>query len=778
MMNLNRTSNLAALALSAVLVPPAVPAQQYAAPNQPAYQLANSDAPGNQDPPSRVARISVVQGNVSLEPAGVDAFSQAELNYPLTAGDRVYADNSSMSELQTDGLAVRLGNGADLTLSSLTDQVAQFGLAQGSIRLRTRDLQTPDGSPASVEIDTPNGTVLVQSPGDLRVDSYPQDDTTVVTVSSGEAEITGPNLNTVLHPGQSLRLAGTNPVYTQPLRLLPPDQLDNFDAARERERQQGIAASAPYVDPGMVGVADLGQYGDWTPNPDYGAVWFPRAVPADWTPYANGHWAWVAPWGWTWIEAEPWGFAPFHYGRWAAFDGRWGWVPGPPPTIFAGQRPPRPVYSPALVAFVGGPRFSISVGFGGGPGNGVTAWFPLGPREAYQPWYHSSPAYVNRVNVTNLYTRNAVDVRNTFNNRTTNVYNTSVTNVTYVNRPAATVAVTQRDFASGRGVAQSQHLRLDPNTQRQLAQAPILPHPLVTPQEGAAAPQAPARALPPNQSRPVVETRQGFERAGQPSGPPSGQPHDSRGPSQNAPSGPPVRQGGAFNTGLQPVPQPPASQSPLPPVMVHGGPVQSPRQPVASQTPTSAQPAQQPQQGGAFRGNFPQQRDHAPVNPSLPPVTQPLATQPPVTKPPATQPPVNRPPATRPPATQPPVAQPSPVPSRAATPAAAAPNASAPQQYSLGRPIQRPPDQPRPLINRTEPQPAQPSFPAQQKAIQAADPGRPLGPQQVQNLRQGKPAGPAAQPEPAVHPPAAAIPHPGRPAPPPANPNAPPPNPK
>ena len=93
-----------------------------------------------EDPPNRVARVSVIQGNVSLEPNGVDAFSQAEINYPLTGGDRIYVDNSSLGEFQTAGLAVRLGNGADVTLSSLTDNIAQFGLAQGSIRVRTRSL--------------------------------------------------------------------------------------------------------------------------------------------------------------------------------------------------------------------------------------------------------------------------------------------------------------------------------------------------------------------------------------------------------------------------------------------------------------------------------------------------------------------------------------------------------------------------------------------------------------------------------------------------------------
>ena len=329
------------------------------------------------DPPNRVARISVIQGNVSLEPNGVDAFSQAEINYPLTSGDRVYADNNSFGELQTAGLAGRLGNGADVTLSSLTDNIAQFGLAQGSIRVRTRSLYGFNGQPGTVEVDTPNGAILVDQPGDIRVDSYPQDDTTVVTVSSGAVEVTGQNLDQQLGPNQSMRLSGSNPVYAEQVQLLPPDGLDQFDQQREYRRQR--ASSYQYVSPDMIGAADLDDYGDWQPanqdNQGYGAVWYPRGVPAGWTPYSNGHWAWVAPWGWTWVEAEPWGFAPFHYGRWANFGGRWGWVPGPPPSAFGGQI--QPMYSPALVAFVGGGGGGLS-----GVVGAIAAWFPLGPRES------------------------------------------------------------------------------------------------------------------------------------------------------------------------------------------------------------------------------------------------------------------------------------------------------------------------------------------------------------------------------------------------------------
>jgi len=646
------------------------------------------------DPPSRVARIAYAQGNVSLEPAGVDNFSAAELNYPLTAGDRIYADPSSLAELQTGGLAVRLGNGADLTLTSLTDNVAQFGLAQGSIRVRTRDLQAPDGSQAVVEIDTPNGTILVQQPGDLRVDSYPQDDTTVVTISSGQAEVSGQGFDQVIGGGQSIRLSGSNPVYAEFVGLLPPDNLDQFDSSREQERQQSIAYRNQYVDPDMIGAGDLDQYGDWQPATQFGPVWFPRGVAYDWTPYSVGHWAWVTPWGWTWVDAEPWGFAPFHYGRWNNFNGRWGWVPGPPPSVFRqpgfGGRPPRPVYSPALVAFVGGPNFSISVGFGGGSGLGVTAWFPLGPSEAYTPWYHTSPAYVNRVNVTNIYSTNVTQIHNTYINRTTNIYNTTnVTNITYVNRNVGTVAVAQKDFAAGKTIAQSQTIKLDPATRQKLAQAPILPHPLVTPTRAIAAPQAPARALPPTTARPVVETREGFQRAGAP------------------PSATPLR---------APTPQPAASGAQAP--VVRNAPVE--------------RPAQQPAQP-VNRAAFPQQRTPQVIAPAQ--TQNANAPRTPVTTPQSTmRPAINAPfKPTEPAATEKPAtAQPAPV--------------------VQGRPAPRPVDQPRALQTVTPPQPAPPTFEQQRKAIEQTDPGRPLGPKQLDNLRQGKPAGPATQPEPAAHP--------------------------
>jgi hypothetical protein len=686
------------------------------------------------DPPNRVARISLIQGNVSLEPNGVNAFSQAEINYPLTSGDRVFADNNSFAELQTAGLAVRLGNGADVTFSSLTDTIAQLGLAQGSIRVRTRSLATFNGQQGTVEVDTPNGAILVYQPGDIRVDSYPQDDTTVVTVSSGAVEVTAQNLDQQLGPNQSMRLSGSNPVYAEQVQLLPPDGLDQFDQQRELRRSRANAYQ--YVSPDMIGASDLDDYGDWRSggqdSQGYGAVWYPRQVPAGWTPYSNGHWAWVAPWGWTWVEAEPWGFAPFHYGRWANFGGRWGWVPGPPRSAFGGEI--RPVYSPALVAFVGS---GVSVAIGA-----VAAWFPLGPREVYQPWYHASPAYCNRVNVTNIYTTNVTEIHNTYINRTVNVYNTTnVTNVTYVNRNAATVVVPQHALASGQMISKMQRVQLTPQVRAQLSAAPIVPHPVVTPTAAIVAVKAPPRAVPPMQMRPVVETRQGFERAGAPGSP-------VRAPQAPVP-GSHLAQ--PVNRAEFPQQRPaqvmtPAAVAPVTPnrPMPGGAPV---RPPVAAQ-PGFQHPAQV-----------------APPVAAPPSVQRPVQVPPPAVAQPGFQRPAQvAPPAAAPPSVQRPVQVPPPAvaqpgfqrPAQVAPPAAPvrvqpAPTPAPQLAPQFQRPVPRPPDQPRPLINKAQPVPVQPPFAEQKRAMQSVDPGRPLGPQQVDNLRNGRPVGPALQRE-APHP--------------------------
>ncbi|MDP9291160.1 MAG: hypothetical protein M3O82_02215 [Verrucomicrobiota bacterium] len=74
----------------------------------------------------------------------------------------------------------------------------------------------------------------------------------------------------------------------------------------------------------------LGTDGDWIETDTYGYVWRPNVAvrnPA-WRPYTFGHWA-ETDYGWTWVSDEPFGWATYHYGRWARLRGiGWAWVPG------------------------------------------------------------------------------------------------------------------------------------------------------------------------------------------------------------------------------------------------------------------------------------------------------------------------------------------------------------------------------------------------------------------------------------------------------------------
>ncbi len=143
------------------------------------------------------------------------------------------------------------------------------------------------------------------------------------------------------------------------------------------------AVSARYVPAGTFGVDDLDHYGQWRIVDEYGPVWVPTGVPAGWAPYTTGAWMLDPFYGWTWVDTAPWGWAPYHYGRWVFVNNVWAWTPGP---VVA-----RPVYAPALVAFLGGPGVGVSVGVGGP----LVGWVALGWGEPCVPWW-GRPGFIHR----------------------------------------------------------------------------------------------------------------------------------------------------------------------------------------------------------------------------------------------------------------------------------------------------------------------------------------------------------------------------------------------
>jgi hypothetical protein len=409
------------------------------------------------DPPGSVARLGHMEGSISFQPAGESEWVQAAQNRPITTGDKLWADRDSRAEVQLGSSTINLAPNTGFSFLNLDDRTVQIQLSAGTINVRVYELDRD----TDYEIDTPNQAFLIYQPGRYRVESSENGDYTVVTIREGEGESTGNGQSYTMHQGQRVTFRGTTSLNAEVEQIADPDPFDRW--SYDRERRYEDSPSARYCSRQVVGFEDLDDYGQWGPSPDYGYVWYPRVDPA-WAPYRYGHWAWIDPWGWTWVDDASWGYAPFHYGRWVFIGSRWGWIPGP--------REVRPVYAPALVAFVGG--VGIRVGAN-------VAWFPLGPREVYVPSYHVSRGYVNRVNVTNT-TVNVTQVTNVYN--TTIVNNsTTINNVTYVNRNVhgAVTAVPPQAFASAQPVARSA-VAVDQN---QLRRGPVSARAAVPP-----APQA------------------------------------------------------------------------------------------------------------------------------------------------------------------------------------------------------------------------------------------------------------------------------------------------
>ena len=438
------------------------------------------------DPPGRVARLGYMQGSVSFQPAGESDWVQAVPNRPMTTGDKLWADQDSRAEVELGSAAIRLAANTGFSFLNLDDHTMQIQLTSGSLNISVRRLDRND----VFEVDTPNQAFSVFQPGRYRVEASGDGNYTVVSVREGEGESTGNGQTYTLHAGQRGTFSGTESLNADVVEIGGPDEFDNWAYSRDR-RHEG-SRSAQYLSHDVVGYEDLDDYGDWRDDSNYGHVWFPTRVSAGWVPYREGHWDWISPWGWTWVDDASWGYAPFHYGRWVTVGGRWGWVAGPVNVV--------PVYAPALVVFLG---FG-GIGFGGNVG-----WFPLGPREVYVPSYYVSRGYMNRVNISNT-TVNNITITNVYNTTIVNK-STNITNVTYVNKnvAGAVTAVPQHAFVNAQPVAR---VAVAVNA-REMASGPVSSRATVAPSResvlGSRANSAGHVAAPP----PAVASRQVIAKA-------------------------------------------------------------------------------------------------------------------------------------------------------------------------------------------------------------------------------------------------------------------------
>jgi hypothetical protein len=311
-------------------------------------------------------RISFIQGQAQIQPAGSKEWQVASVNVPVRTGDRFWTPEDARLELQfQNGTVLRLDYKSTLDVLSLDESAMQFHLSMGHLLFRT------SRKPAkTIQVDLPDSSLVVQDKALFRVDIAP-DGGEEFGLFQGTMQIASAGTKTNIRTGEMLSMEnGSSEV--SPLK--PADEWEQWNTDRDRQ-QKSAAASAQYLPPELNAYADdLNANGDWVNVPDYGYCWEPRAgIDVGWAPFRFGSWLWMDD-DWCWVGAESWGWAPYHYGSWFWNSNRWCWAPPMRGNIHWG---------PARVGWI------HSAGYVG--------WVPLAPGEefhrgaAFNGQFHNLP---------------------------------------------------------------------------------------------------------------------------------------------------------------------------------------------------------------------------------------------------------------------------------------------------------------------------------------------------------------------------------------------------
>ncbi len=412
-------------------------------------------------PSGRVGRISLVSGRVGFRGPGEAIWSDAEINDPIAGSVSMRTDPQARALIQIGPDTIALAESTEITVANLNDRMAEIAVSHGRI-----DLDIPQlGKGETVQIDLARGGVWLLRPGRYDINSGGGDQAPWIAAFTGSAQFVGGGDDIAIKAGDRVLLTGSGAaaITTEPASA---DEFAVWCGARAVDESR--LAAPYYVSPAMTGFAALDAAGSWKADRKYGEVWVPNALPADWAPYRYGHWRWMAPWGWSWIDDQPWGFAPSHYGRWAFLDQHWIWV--------AGAYTARPVYVPAVVAFLGTPGVGLSYADGSGP---AVAWFPLAPGEVYWPGYTGDLDYIRGLNAGNIADLGIIRLR------ADGEPPAEIVNAHFANRQFASV-VPRPVFVAGQAVSLAL-LQLPPE---RLENAPAI---MGSPQIGPPAPPAAAR---------------------------------------------------------------------------------------------------------------------------------------------------------------------------------------------------------------------------------------------------------------------------------------------
>ncbi len=289
-------------------------------------------------PTARAARLTFVQGTVTVDSSDNTGSEAAQRNLPLLAGVRVTTGDDGQAEIEfEDGSLVRLTPNSVLSLDTLAVE------AGGDGGVFTTGLSLLHGLAYAELRATPEYRYTIDAGGDVL---SPVENTTVrvdfdeapaiFAVLDGTAHIEragGQNAGREVRAGESLRGDAANPGLYSLTSEIVDESWDGWNEDRDQaaatEASSQTAVRDNYAGAQGYGWSDLDANGSWYDVPGQGPVWQPQVAAADagFDPYGNGSWVYSGG-NYLFASAYPWGWTPYRCGNWSYFNGfGWGWSP-------------------------------------------------------------------------------------------------------------------------------------------------------------------------------------------------------------------------------------------------------------------------------------------------------------------------------------------------------------------------------------------------------------------------------------------------------------------
>jgi hypothetical protein len=277
----------------------------------------------------RIVRISEAKGEIQMDRNTGHGFEDAMTNLPIVEGCRLRTEAGAAEIEFEDNSTLRLAPGSSIEFSTLEllpsgAKVSTVNVLRGMVYA---SLTNTKGNEFTLTFGQQKLQLQPSSHVRLTVDQGAGE--ARLAVFDGTAQVESPAGTTEVGRKKTLTMPLENQGQPVLAKNVKPEAYDSWDHDSAQYHQQFAATSALASSPYSYGVSDMMYYGSFINAGGCGQMWQPYFASAEWSPFANGAWAYYPGAGYSWVSPYPWGWMPYHYGSWSYCQGAgWGWQPG------------------------------------------------------------------------------------------------------------------------------------------------------------------------------------------------------------------------------------------------------------------------------------------------------------------------------------------------------------------------------------------------------------------------------------------------------------------